>query len=250
MIGISADTMEKAFHALKDPAVKKEYIAGSFPQYGTSLETVYIRKFLTSCGEFALFIKDTGYLTEGEREGWGWVWREERWQKESKVTWLCPFGTIDDEQYRHDDGPVMQVSWNDDAAYCSWLTAKAGFTVRLPHEAEWEVFARMGGVPGMEEWADGLVRVDGQVYVSEYIKRGEKPVDGDPAGLIWEWTEDWYKAYPGGKELRDYGTVYKVLRGGSHMSLPVQRTREFRLRKCPTARSPYYGFRIACVAPW
>ncbi len=70
---------------------------------------------------------------------------------------------------------------------------------------------------------------------------------GIDIGLLWEWTDDWYEPYPGGIDMKDYGTVYKVLRGGSILSLPVQRTREFRLRKCPTARSPYYGFRIASV---
>ncbi len=249
-VGISADTMEKAFHALSDTAIKNEFIAGSYPQHSVCLETIHVRKFLTSYGEFALFAADAGYQTEGERQGWGWVWREERWRKVSGVSWRCPFGTSDDERYRHDNGPVMQVSWNDAAAYCSWLTVKDGLTVRLPREAEWEVFARMGGVAGMEEWADGSALVPDREPPREATRHGDEPGGGNPAGLIWEWTEDWYDRYPGGIEHRDHGTIYKVLRGGSILSLPVQRTREFRLRKCPTARSPYYGFRIACIAPW
>jgi hypothetical protein len=39
--------------------------------------------------------------------------------------------------------------------------------------------------------------------------------------------------------------VYKILRGGSLMSLPAQRSREYRFRRCPTARSPFYCFRVA-----
>ena len=56
---------------------------------------------------------------------------------------------------------------------------------------------------------------------------------------------NWFDKYPGGDDNDEFGEVYKILRGGSILSHPVQRTKEFRFRRCPTARSPYYGFRIA-----
>ncbi len=245
-VGISAVTLEKAVGMLRDGAVKKEFIFSSYPEHMVRLDDILIRKFLTTYHEFSEFADETGYITEGEKQEWGWIWQDKRWQKKTGVSWKSPFGTADDEKYRRNDAPVMQVSWNDALAYCSWLSGRFGITVRLPREAEWEVFAGLGGVPGIGEWADGLLPDMKQEALLEAVQTGLRNGRGNSTGILWEWMEDWYDRYPGGKDHRDYGTVYRVLRGGSILSLPVQRTREFRLRKCPTARSPYYGFRIAC----
>jgi formylglycine-generating enzyme required for sulfatase activity len=248
-IGLTAAALEKASGKMKDSTIKKEFLASSFPGHTVHIDEIFISKQLTTLYEFSAFAEDTGYITEGEKQGWGWIWQDERWQKKTGVSWKRPFGTADDERYRQDDTlPVMQVSWHDAAAYCSWLSVKSGITVRLPREAEWEIFAGLCGVPGIVERADDLSQVPVPATVLGALRMGVRSGVGgiNAIGLLWEWTEDWYDRYPGGTDQKDYGTVYKVLRGGSILSLPAQRTREFRLRKCPTARSPYYGFRIAC----
>ncbi len=246
-IGLSATVLDRAAGALRAGAVKGEFLANSSPEHTVHVDEVFIRKTLTTYREFLSFAEDARYPTEGERQGWGWIWQDERWQKKTGVSWRCPFGTSDDERYRdNDNSPVMQVSWNDATAYCAWLSGRSGVPVRLPREAEWEVFARICGVPGMGEWAEGHRNPPVEARLLEAIREIPGP-NGHAAGLLWEWMDDWYDRYPGGSHHRDFGTVYKVLRGGSVLSLPVQKTREFRLRKCPTARSPYYGFRIACT---
>ena len=36
------------------------------------------------------------------------------------------------------------------------------------------------------------------------------------AGNVWEWTDDWYVAYPGNVIANpNYGMIYRVLRGGA-----------------------------------
>jgi formylglycine-generating enzyme required for sulfatase activity len=39
------------------------------------------------------------------------------------------------------------------------------------------------------------------------------------SGNGYEWTSNWYQAYPGNPDVKkEYGQVYYVLRGGSYMS--------------------------------
>jgi len=120
--------------------------------------------------------------------------------------------------------------------------------VRLPLETEWEVFARITGVRSIVEIApDGPRTVfdtagDFFAALEGILNRG---ASSHPSGVLWEWTADWFGAYPGGGPDPDYGEVYRVLRGGSLASHPLQRGREYRFRRCPTARSPFYSFRFA-----
>ena len=46
--------------------------------------------------------------------------------------------------FKGDDLPVDRVSWHDCQEFCKKLSTKAGKTVRLPTEAEWEYACRAG----------------------------------------------------------------------------------------------------------
>lgn len=237
-IGLNHAAIEAVSRELAGSTLKKEFLLSSCPRHEVSLDGFSVGGEPVTGNEFAFFIEDTGYVTGAEKDGWGWVW-DGSWRKRDGASWRTPHGR-DANDREQGSLPVMQVSWHDAAEYCRWLSLRTGSPVRLPREAEWEVFAELigAGRVGSEE---APVRADYLESLGARFREG----GFCGIGLLWEWTEDWYERYPGGPDNRDFGTVYRVLRGGSLMSHPVQRMREFRLRKCPTARSPYYGFRIA-----
>src|SRR5215475_5073007 len=59
-----------------------------------------------------------------------------------------------DARFNHPDQPVTSVSWFDGAAYCAWLSERAGKAYRLPTEAEWERAARGGLEAKLYTWGD------------------------------------------------------------------------------------------------
>ena len=56
----------------------------------------------------------------------------------------------------HGSHPVVLVRYHDALAYCDWMSATLGRSVRLPTEAEWEKAAR-GGVEGQRyPWGNDI----------------------------------------------------------------------------------------------
>ncbi len=245
LIGISQNILNSVSQLLSGTDLKREYFENSCPLQEIFLDNIAIAKKPVTCRDFRKFVKETGYVTEAEKEKWGWVW-EKRWMKKSGVSWEKPFADKKDRLYREMETihPVIQVSWNDAEMYCRWLSSKCGEKIRLPRETEWEVFASLTGCPGIEN----IIKTEKNFikeYHPEHFSNELKRYGIIKPGIIWEWTIDWFEQYPGGIPNKEYGKTYKILRGGSFLSHDLQRLREYRFRRCPTARSPYYGFRIA-----
>lgn len=244
-VGISFDNIDVILSKSSSGKIKREHIEACGPAHAVKIPEFYISKKLVTVADFEDFVESTSYITEAEKEGWGWIW-EGGWKKKSGVSWKNPFGDKNDLRYFNgkDHYPVIQISWNDANEYVKWRSAVSGVKTDLPSEYQWEAFATAIAMKSMEEVASDLLA---KVESSEdfICLLGEKLRNNTyQSGLFWEWTGDWYKAYSPGVYNRDFGEVYKVLRGGSFLSESIQRTREFRFRRCPTARSPYYSFRI------
>ncbi len=179
------------------------------PQHRVQLDGFWIARYEVTNAVFARFVEETGYLTDAETSGFGWVFDQStgRWNQTPEIDWQHPYGPESDLQGLMDH-PVVHVSWNDALAYCQWAGC------RLPTEAEWEKAAR-GVEGGMYPWgntsvagnllnfADRNLAVDwadndaddGYQYTAPV---GTYPAGASPygvmdmAGNVWEWTADWY----------------------------------------------------------
>lgn len=239
-VGVDSDEISEAVKSLNDPIIKPVHLAASAPLKKLYIKEFRISKKLVTRREFSDFIDGTGYVSESEKEGWGWIW-DNGWSKRNGVSWNNPFGNSYDEVYRCGEFPVIQVSWNDAVKFTEWKSRQDNAVFNLPSETEWEVFARTAGIKSFISVKSHAPENQGDVglFLKKLLDGGEYQT-----GLVWEWTLDWYDGYSPEQKNRDFGSVYKVLRGGSLLSNDLQRTSDFRFRRCPTARSPYYGFRI------
>lgn len=197
-------------------------------------------------GQFAQFVKDTGYITVAERvpdpalipQG-----APEDAYKPGSAVFLMPTASspnwwhyIAGANWRHptgpdssiegkDNHPVVQIAFEDAQAYAKWAGR------RLPDEAEWE-YAAQGGVGTLYPWGDNLS--EDEAYHAN-IWQGAFPIqnsakDGyqatapagcfnanefglyDMIGNVWEWTNTPFEAH----SFDPAAPIY-AMKGGSYL---------------------------------
>ncbi|HTS24801.1 MAG TPA: formylglycine-generating enzyme family protein [Bryobacteraceae bacterium] len=154
-----------------------------------------LSKYEVTVGQFRAFVKATGYVTDAEKAG-------------DARTWRSPGFTLSKRQ------PVVFMTLNDAAAYCSFIGA------RVPFEAEWEYAARAGSATH-HYWGE---EIDGR-YLWYFDNTDERPMPVgrklpnawglfDMEGNAMEWVRD---AGPHSSITR---AGAGSLRGGSYAMCP------------------------------
>ncbi len=217
------------------------------PVHRVTVSDFYLAKTEVTVGQFRKFADAMNYRTDAEREGWAYVWSGSSWEKKNGASWRNPGFSQDDNH------PVVNVSWNDVAAFCKW----AG--VRLPTEAEWEYAAREGGKK--VKWSGTSIesQLGDYAWYNSNSGRTTHAVAGkkanslglyDMSGNVWEWCADWYASdYYQESPSRDpqgpSSGEYRVLRGGSWGNNPGRCRASSRGRNNPDGRANGNGFRVA-----
>ena len=232
----------------------------------------YLSVHEVTVGQFRQFVDQTEYQTDLERDGGrGYGMDTACWKPDpgAPCSWRNP-GFL-----QGDDHPVVNVSWNDAAAFCSWLSRKEAACYRLPTEAEWEYACRAGtttcffsgdskdsleGVaniragspypgPGFVSWSDGY-------RFTSPVGRFQKNPFGlyDMHGNVWEWCLDWYNpTYDSRLPAKDpkgsYSRGRRVARGGSFFYLVWTARCANRAAFRPDFSWPTIGFRVARTCP-
>ncbi|MDM8542184.1 formylglycine-generating enzyme family protein [Desulfococcaceae bacterium HSG9] len=161
--------------------------------------------------------------------------------------------------------PMENVSWNHCQAFIKKINAMLpGLDLRLSTEAEWE-YACRAGTQTPFSFGDNIttdqVNYDGDnpyaggprgKYRKGTVEAGSLPCNQwglyEMHGNVWEWCNDWYEENPSGPVTDPVGPEgggYRVLRGGSWISLAEFARSARRSRFEPGHRSPRTGLRFA-----
>jgi len=210
------------------------------PPQKIDLQRFALARFDVTRGQFAAFVRETGYRTGDVCYASVYDQDEQRWYYEARsgLTWRNP------GYPQTDRDPVVCVGWNDAEAYVDWLSRKTGQSYRLASEAEWEYAARAGSATA-QFWGNdrSLACHYANVYDLTIAmrfnsksdpKRNFDCSDGydhtapvgsfdpnafglyDMLGNVWQWVEDCGPSAPGSEDPR-HGAAKSAPDCGNHI---------------------------------
>lgn len=171
----------------------------------------------------------------------------------------------DDEGWGRGIRPVINISWDEAAAFTAWLSKKSGSAFRLPSEAEWEYAAR-GGTETFYPWGNNFGRSNANCSEcgSPWDGRQTAPIGSfspnpyglyDMIGNVYEWCLDTrHRSYEGApadgsawtknaqKDSR--GRDFRINRGGSWFQPAREMTVYRRCWDAAEDRRSEIGFRV------
>lgn len=149
----------------------------------TFTKPLWVAKYPVTKGQFTTFVKAKGYTTEPEEDGVGGSGYDGKQIEGRKSNYSWKDWGHPNETDRH---PVVNVTWNDAAAFCDWICGqnkmKSGFAktdgkwdltdykrpggVRLLTEAEYE-YANRGGQTTIYITGDQVQSLEGYANIAD-----------------------------------------------------------------------------------
>ncbi len=187
----------------------------------------WMSKYEFKTGQFRRFVESTGYKTDAETNGkGGFKMVAGKLTRQPDVSWDMLNST------KGDNGPVVNVSYNDAVACCTWLSKQdSGMVFSLPTEAQWEYACRAGtNTPWYGcETAEELDQYAWFKTNSKWINPGGRLKPNafglhDMHGNVWEWCLDWVSGIYRTSEtddpvrLEEVEHPLRVNRGGSFLN--------------------------------
>jgi formylglycine-generating enzyme required for sulfatase activity len=243
----------------------KKYFKDELPRHEVCLDGFWMAKSEVNRGQFAQFIRETGYRTDADKKGTAWINNKDtdwKWKEMSGYNWEKA------GYYQEDTHPAVCVSWNDAKAFIKWLSVKTDQNFALPTEAQWEYAARGGtdfmrfwgpndseackyaNVADKENWNPSFPCNDGYKFTAPVDTFRANPFGlYDMLGNVWEWCEDIYDKNAYSKHSRNNplitsGGSSRVIRGGSWSNDPWSVRAANRSGGTADSRSNGLGFRL------
>ena len=143
----------------------------------------------------------------------------------TQALWQAVMGN-NPSNFKGENLPIENVSWNDCQEFISKLNRITGKTFRLPTEAEWEYAARGGNKSRGYQYSGSNNLFDVAWYRDNSGKKthavGTKQPNElgiyDMSGNVWEWCQNWYGEYSRSSLTNPTGAnsgSRRVYRGGS-----------------------------------
>jgi formylglycine-generating enzyme required for sulfatase activity len=179
-------------------------------------------------------------------------YRDMRWWQFSPyaVAWRQKNPVAMQAAFKGDNLPRVNITWFEAMAFCYWLSAQTGLTVRLPSEQQWQRAAQSND---QREYPWGNVFDASRTNTQETKPTKTTPVDYyrqgrsyfglyDMAGNVQQWC---ITEYASGNSSVLNSDETRVVRGGSWQQRAVRITQRARLK--PDVRSDSVGFRIVLI---
>ena len=260
VMGSGTEEQTLALKTFADLGVQIE-LGREGPQHQVQIQSFAAGRYAVTKGEFAAFVKESGYWTSLQQDDGCNVMKGDGFKKDANYNWRNP------GYFQADDHPVVCVGWVDAQAYAAWLSRKTGKKFRLFSEAEWEYAAR-GGTQTAFWWGDSISTAQANYNGTFSYNGGPKgqfraatvPVNSfspNPFGMynvhgnVHEWAEDcWNENYRGAPvNGNSWSSSCKgqahVLRNGSFLTPPVWSRAAFRGFSNVDIRNILIGFRVA-----
>ena len=177
----------------------------------------------------------------------------------TQAQWKAIMGSNPSE-WKGDNLPVENVSWDDIQEFITKLNAQTGKKFRLPTEAEWEYAARGGNQSKGYKYSGSNSISDVAWYYDNSSSKthpvGQKSPNElgvyDMSGNVYEWCQDWYSssAYSSSSQTNPTGPSsgsYRVLRSGGWNSSARYCRVSNRAGSTPDSRGGNLGFRLVCL---